>query len=93
MQMSMPQPRMAMPARAFDGQVLMQVAVALGQVQADADGHQRAGCDQRHAGRHAATQHRQRRAEIQRRRSVSPWCMIAIYPAGPMKRMKPSLSQ
>src|SRR5690349_23148362 len=36
---------------------------------------------------------RKRPSEIQRRRSTSSWCMIAICPAGPPKLMKPSFSQ
>src|SRR5881394_1952179 len=36
---------------------------------------------------------RKRLSEIQRRRSTSSWCMIAICPVGPPKLMKPSFSQ
>src|SRR5258708_20776357 len=36
---------------------------------------------------------RKRFSEIQRRRSTSSWCMIAIWPVGPPKLMKPSFSQ
>src|SRR4029079_2391888 len=36
---------------------------------------------------------RKRRSEIQRRRSTSSSCMIAICPAGPPKLMQPSFSQ
>ena len=36
---------------------------------------------------------RNRRSPIQRRRSTSSSCMIAICPAGPPKLMKPSFSQ
>ena len=36
---------------------------------------------------------RKRRSEIQRRRSTSSSCMIAIWPAGPPKLIQPSFSQ
>src|SRR5690242_15721052 len=36
---------------------------------------------------------RKRRSEIQRRRSTSSSCMIAIWPAGPPKLMQPSFNQ